>query len=173
MGCCAKIGVLALTRSSLLPAAELCRWATCRNRVMRIIIQSDSDVVDLFKGLELLTNAAKVTLASITVDGSRNEITIPMQRRSYERRRLLTFGESLNLVSPEWTDSRLIIKNVVDRTIRDNLHLPDILLLFGVAIKNKEIRFCSAEEQSGVMVFEMSINVQSYDVELRDERGQI
>jgi hypothetical protein len=128
--------------------------------------------VDLLKGLELLTNAAKVTLAGIIVDESQHEITIPMQRRSYERRRFLLFGERLNLLSSEWIDGRLIIKNVVDYKIKDNLRLPDIRLLFGVAIKNKEICLCSAEEQSGVTAFEMSIKVQSYDVELRDERKQ-
>ena len=136
---------------------------------MRIIIKSDSETLDLFKGLELITNAAKVTLASIMVDASRNEITIPMQRRSYERKQSLLFGERYKLLSPELIDSKLIIKNVVGHKIKDNLHLPDILLLFGVAIKNKEICFCSSEEQSGVTAFEMSIEVQSYDIELRDK----
>ena len=35
---------------------------------MRVLIQSDVDVLDLFKGLELLTNAAKVTVANVIID---------------------------------------------------------------------------------------------------------
>ena len=135
---------------------------------MRVLIQSDSDVGALFKELELLTNAAKLTLANITVDESRNKITIPMQRRAYERKRFLLFGERYKLVSSELIDSKLIIKNVVDCKIKDNLHFLEIQLLFGVAIKNKEIHLHSVEEQSGVTAFEMIIEVHSYDIELRD-----
>ena len=135
---------------------------------MRVLIQSDSDVGALFKELELLTNAAKLTLANITVDESRNKITIPMQRRAYERKRFLLFGERYKLVSSELIDSKLIIKNVVDCKIKDNLHFLEIQLLFGVAIKNKEIHLHSVEEQSGVTAFEMIIEVHSYDIELQD-----
>ena len=135
---------------------------------MRVLIQSDSDVGALFKELELLTNAAKLTLANITVDESRNKITIPMQRRAYERKRFLLFGERYKLVSSELIDSKLIIKNVVDCKIKDNLYFLEIQLLFGVAIKNKEIHLHSVEEQSGVTAFEMIIEVHSYDIELRD-----
>ena len=135
---------------------------------MRVLIQSDSDVGALFKELELLTNAAKLTLANITVDESRNKITIPMQRRAYERKRFLLFGERYKLVSSELIDSKLIIKNVVDCKIKDNLYFSDIQLLFGVAVKNKEIHLHSVEEQSGVTAFEMIIEVHSYDIELQD-----
>ncbi len=135
---------------------------------MRLLIQSDSETVDLFKELQLLTNTAKVTLADIVVDESRNEITIPMERKSYERKRLL-LGESYKLVSSELINSRLIIKNVAHCKMEDNLHLSNIQLLFGVRIKNKEIYLSSVEEQSGVSAFEMPIEVRSYDIELRDD----
>ena len=92
-----------------------------------------------------------------------------MRRKSYERKRILLFGERYKLVSSELIDSRLIIKNVVDCKIEDKLHVPDIQLLFGVAIKNREVLLHSVEEQSGVAAFDMTIEVQSYDIELRDE----
>ena len=136
---------------------------------MRVKIQSDSDVINLFKELALLTNGAKVTLASIVVDESQDEITIPMRRRSYERKRIFLFGEHYKLISSELIDSRLIVKNTVDYEIKDKLHLPEIELLFGVTIKNKRIYFCSVEEQSGITAFEMSIKVRSYDINLHDE----
>ena len=140
---------------------------------MKIIIQLDSEAIDLFKGLELLTNAAKVTLSSVRIDKSRNEITIPMKRRSYERKRFLFFCERYKLISSDLIDSILIIRNVLSHKIIDNFNLADVLLLFGVSIKNKEIFLCSAEEQSGATAFEMSIKVQTYDIELRDERKKI
>lgn len=139
---------------------------------MRITIQSDSEIPDLFKGLELLTNAAQVTLADIMVDESRNEIAIPMKRRSYARERSLLFGVRYKLLSPEWIDSSLVIRNVVDHKAENNLHLPDIQLLFGVNVKNKEIYFCSVEEQAGVLAFRMSIKIWTYDIELTDETRQ-
>ena len=73
---------------------------------MRLLIQSDSETVDLFKELQLLTNTAKVTLADIVVDEFRNEITIPMERKSYERKRLL-LGESYKLVSSELINKQI------------------------------------------------------------------
>ena len=140
---------------------------------MRLLILSDAEAIDLFKGLELLTNAAKVTLSSINVDESRHEITIPMKRRSFERKRFLLFGERYKLLSSDLIDSNLIIRNVLNHKITDNLHLTDILILFGVSIKNKEIILCSAEDQSGETAFVMSIKVQTYDIELLDENKQI
>ena len=119
-----------------------------------------------------MTNSAQVTLADIMVDESRTEITIPMKRRSYARERSLLFGEHYKLLSPEWIDSSLVIRNVIDHEMEDNLHLPDIQLLFGVNVKNKEIYFCSVEEQAGVLAFRMSIKVRTYDIELTDEIRQ-
>ena len=117
-----------------------------------------------------MTNAAKVALASVLIDESRKEITIPVKQRSYERKRSIFFGERYKLLSIELIDSKLIINNVVSHKIHNNLNLPEIHFLFGVIIKNKEIRFYSTEEQSGVTAYEMYIKVQSYDIELRDEK---
>jgi len=135
---------------------------------MRIVIQSNSEESDFFKGLALLTNAAEITLETIVIDETQNEIRIPMRRKSYERRRLLFFGERYKLISPELIDSVLVIKNVISHNLKDNLHLADIHILFGISIRNKEIFCCSAEEQSGVTAFEISIKVQAYDLELQD-----
>jgi hypothetical protein len=140
---------------------------------MNVIIQSDSEMPGLFREFELLTHAARVTLTSIVVDEARHEITIPMQRRGYERKRFLFFGERYRLISPELIESELVVRNVASYRIDDPLGLPAIQLLFGVAIKNKEIYLCSVEEQTGVTAFEMSMKVQSYDIELRDESSTI
>jgi hypothetical protein len=135
---------------------------------MRLTIESDSEIIDLFKGLELLTNAAQVTLASIVIDGFKGEITIPMKRRSYERQRFLLIGERYRVLSPELIESNLVIREVVAHELEDNLRFPDIHILFGVNAKYKEISLCSADEQSGVSAFRMSIRVRKYDIELSD-----
>jgi hypothetical protein len=136
---------------------------------MRLTIESDCETIDFFKELELLTNAAQVTAASIVIDEAKNEITIPMKRRSYKRQRFLFIGERYKLQSPDLIESRLIVKQVVAHEQEDNLHLPEIHILFGVNVKDKEISLCSAEEQSGVTAFRMSIKVTKYDIELSDE----
>lgn len=137
---------------------------------MRISIQSDYEIIDLFKGLELLTNFAQVKLASIMVDEFRNVIAIPMRRRSYQRKRFLFIGERYKLLSPQLINSNLVIRNIIDHREEDNLRLPEIQLLFGVNVKNKEILLCSVEEHHGVAAFRMNITVQTYDIELRDEK---
>jgi hypothetical protein len=138
--------------------------------MLRIKLQSDSEMPDMFKGLELLTNAAFVSLANIIIDESQNQITIPMERRSYKRERFLLFGERYRRISKELIDSKLVIKNVVDYRMDDNLHLSEIQLIFGVSVSDKEIYLCSAEESRGIPAFTMSIKVQTYDIELVDEK---
>ena len=139
---------------------------------MRITIQSDSETPDLFKGLELMTMSAFVKLADIKVDEAGSEIIIPMKRRLYERMRSLLLGERYKLISNDLIDSRLIIRNVVDHNVDDNLNLPEIQILFGVIISNKELYLCSVEEQSGVIAYQMSIQVKTYDIELIDAGTQ-
>jgi hypothetical protein len=135
---------------------------------MQLTIKSDLDISDLFRGLELLTNAAGITLADIVIDEARHEVTIPMRRWSYERGRFL-FVNYFKELSPEPIASTLVIRDTASCDLKNRHDGPQICLLFGVKIENREVYLCSVEEGHGVPCFEMTIRVLSYDIELRDD----
>ena len=134
---------------------------------MKLVIQSEKECYDLSRGLELLTCNATVKPSNIRINESTRTIIIPMERQEYKRKRSI-FVESYKLISSSIVRSILTIRNVNTHTITDNLHLPEIHLLFGVSMRDKEILLGSVEEQSGLHAFGMSIKVRSYNIELDD-----
>jgi hypothetical protein len=135
---------------------------------MRISLQSETDTQDLFKQIEILTNAAKVKISSISFDDSNKVITIPMVRKHYKRKKGLLV-ERNKLSSSKLTESELIIGDFINYKVNDTLHLSDITILFGVKINNKEIYLSSVEEKSGKTAFDLFIKVNSYDLEFIDK----
>jgi hypothetical protein len=136
--------------------------------MMMIAIQSAILPTDFTSGLELLTNAAEITIAEIVIDEARHEVMIPMRRWSYERGRFL-FVNYFKELSPEPIASTLVIRDTASCELKNHHDRPEFCLMFGVKIENREVYLCSAEEDHGVPCFEMTIRVLSYDIELCDE----
>ena len=135
---------------------------------MKISLQSDTDTQDLFRQIEILTNAANVTISNISIDEKNKVISIPMVRKHYERKKGLLV-ESYKLSSSKLTESELIIRDFINYKIDDTLNLSDITLLFGVKINNKEIYLSSVEEKSGKTAFDLFIKVNTYNLEFIDK----
>jgi len=128
-----------------------------------------SDSPELLSQLALLTHNAEVTPSAVTFDEQTATVTIPMRRRHYARQRtLFGLGEKFRQIAPEKTESVLTIRDVIEFHKEERIPLPAIQLLFGVNVKEKEVYLCSAEERSGVHVFEVHVKVRSYSIELND-----
>ena len=120
--------------------------------------------------LELLTLGAELVPSEITFDALTSSVIIPLTRGHYRRKRIFFgIGEGYERISPETTESLLIVRDVVRHQLHDRHWVPEISLLFGVKLTKEEVYLCSVQESPGVHGFELRINMRSVDIELRDK----
>ena len=134
---------------------------------MKFVLRSDS--TELHRQLQLVNNAAELSPSSITIDKTRKEIIIPLRRKEYARKRLFFgLGESYPRVSSAAIPAELVIRDLLDYELTNALRLESVTLLFGVKVEDLSVYLCSVEETAGTPVFQLSVKLRSYDIEVRD-----
>lgn len=138
---------------------------------MKIIYESDIDLINLNKEIANLTANCKIKISEIKIDDENRRIVIPLDRFKESRYFSKLFGLSSRILfdTAQIINSEIIIENFTSYEIKkSNDHNNLITVLFGISISENKIYMSSAEESKGESDFELRINVEKYKIEFRD-----
>mgnify|MGYP003980473947 CR=1 FL=1 len=100
-----------------------------------------------------------------------NHATLSIGSVRYEREnRRLSFRLSRRHSRGKYVTAEVTVRNVISCEIADHAgpDFPEVDLLFGVTVQNREVFLSSVEEDRGTNLFVVSAKVDGFDVELRD-----
>ncbi len=139
---------------------------------MRLLFKSNIYIKEICRCFEYLTNNAALKPSDILYNEEKREVIFSFERYKIEKfkKRFFCFYEIPLYDKNSKISSTIIIKSI-ERCDIINLtkeKVSEIKILFGVKIDKEEIYFCSVEEEKGKNLFEMKLNINDYDIELKD-----
>jgi hypothetical protein len=140
---------------------------------MKLKIEANIFLPNVFKEISSLTDKAIVNPNSVEYDERKGIVKIPIQRINIlENKYKDNKGKSITNSQKNFLKSIIIIRNVKELKMKfiKELEIKEVTILFGLQIQeNYEIYFCSAEETKGDNLLEMIIKINKFDIELLDE----
>lgn len=130
---------------------------------MKILINIDISIKSTGKNLTRLTDKAHLNINEVKYFKRDNSIVLPIKRKNIYKIKK-NYSE---------IDSVIIIKNINKYDIKNLCHnkFNTITILFGLQINNKEIYLSSAEEETGVSLYEITIQCKEIDISLIDKEN--
>ncbi|NIS82835.1 MAG: hypothetical protein GTO14_22145 [Anaerolineales bacterium] len=135
---------------------------------MRIHISVKDLPKAFFELLAAITDHARLRFRDVQYDESNQIVILPIQRYPLLKKRLFR-GNLHDYDNP--VASEIIVRNVVSCEVRDNLEDKDyeeVVLLFGLGVKDKEVFVSSVEEENGRTCYLAQMEVGEIDIEIRD-----
>lgn len=139
---------------------------------MRILIDSQIFLPNIFRDIAVLTDKAKVILEKIEFNKDNKSIRMPIKRKNIGNfKSNIFFSKGSSIVKDDKEiASIIIIENVIDFEIKDNSDgmISEFMILFGIKISEREIYISSVEESRGNNLIEIIIKVEKIKFELCD-----
>jgi hypothetical protein len=143
---------------------------------MYIRIIGNSFTENVFKEILVLTDSARLFFREIKYDEAKRIITLPIQRFGVIGKRRF-FGSRM----PYKYDKNkkiftlVTIRNIEKCNIINNIDDPlksEIIIMFGIGIRGKDIIISSAEEYRGTTRYSMMLTVNDLDIEIIDRSDE-
>ena len=146
---------------------------------MRVHIDSNVFFKNIFSDLNLLTYGAIVKVEKVNYNKDDKSLTIPLKRwRLLDikvKRRLFSIEEYPIYHDNELIDAIIKIKHINNCEIINIC--PDetieIIILFGIQFREKEIYISSVEEYNGEPLYQLRSNIDSFYIEFFDSSFRI
>lgn len=142
---------------------------------MYIRIIGSSFTENVFKEILVITDRAKLFFREVKYDEREKIVFIPIRRLAViGKRRFL--GSRMPYKYDRGTKilTLVTIRNVEECRIANNIHDPlksEIMIMFGIGIRDKNIIISSAEEYQGTRGYSMILKVSELDIEMSDQVG--
>jgi hypothetical protein len=133
---------------------------------MNFRIQADELPVTVLEAVGFLANHALLRVADVSHDPAAGTLSFPLARFPITGKSPFTVTKHAR--TP--VRCRVTFRNVTACKIEDRTEgMETIDLIFGFKIDRKEIYFCSSGEDRGTHCYELTCQISSLDIEIKDE----
>ena len=128
---------------------------------------------NVFKEILVITDSARLSFREIKYDEAKRIISLPIQRFAVIGKRRF-FGSRMPYKYDGNTkiSTLVTIRNVEECKIQNNvddLTKSEIIIMFGIGIRGRNIIISSLEEYHGLKSYSMILKVSEIDIEISDE----
>jgi len=136
------------------------------DKTMNFRIQADELPVTVLEAVGFMANHGILRVADLKHDAAAQTVSFPLDRFPITGKSL--FAVTRHARNP--VRSRITFRNVTACRIEDRTErMGTIELIFGFKLERNEIYFCSSAEDCGTHCYEVTCQVSSLDIEIKDE----
>lgn len=138
------------------------RW----RKTMNLRIQADELPVTVLEAVGFMANHGVLRVADVKHDPTERTVSFPLDRLPITGKALFAVTRHARKPVP----CRVTLRNITACRIEDRTEgMETVELIFGFKIERNKIYFCSSAEYRGTHCYEVTCEVSSLDIEIKDE----